>query len=152
MGEWSLTPDFIEAERKRFRKNYSQKLRVGFDDADQFASWCVEKLKDQEGRCAYCETSILLIRRIIDEVSLSNDKTMFHRFRGVRGGRVHGRTLEVEQRGPDAGYTPENCSLVCYFCNNDKSYVYSEADYRKFFAAGRKQHFESVARRLGIIR
>lgn len=102
----------------------------------------------QKGCCAYCETSIELIRRIIE--AARNDKTVFYRFRGTRGGGIRGESLEVERRDPDAGYNPANCSLACYFCNNDKSNVYTESDYQTFFGPARKRHFQHLADRLGL--
>ncbi|WP_143275302.1 hypothetical protein [Bradyrhizobium canariense] len=59
-----------------------------------------------------------------------------------------GARHELERKNPDAGYSPENCTLICYYCNNDKSYVYSEDEYRQFFAPARARHFDYLANNL----
>lgn len=145
-----LTAENAEIERINFRRRFKEKHKAGFSGANEFAAWCIERLQEQNGCCDYCKTSMQLIRRIIGAVRSNDDRTIFHTFRGVRGGGIRGLNFEVDQRNPELGYGPDNCTLVCYFCNNDKSYVYAEGEYREFFGPARHAHFLSVAKRLGV--
>jgi hypothetical protein len=145
------TDAILQTERLQFRRRFlSGKHRDGFEDADRFAAWCIEMLDHQKGCCAYCRTPIKLIRSIVEAVREKNDGTIFRKLRAVGGDGVRGLSLEIDRRDPDLGYTRENCALVCYFCNNDKSYVYRDDDYETFFGPARKAHFEELARRLGL--
>lgn len=47
-------------------------------------------------------------------------------------GTSRGVWLEVDRINPKGKYSRENCVLCCYFCNNDKSDVFSGEDYFKF--------------------
>jgi hypothetical protein len=109
----------------------------GFSSSTELVDWWIKKFDEQNGCCAYCETLIGLINQLIDAGLL--------RTRKVNSNGKRGPCLELERKNADAGYSPENCTLICYYCNNDKSYVYSEDEYRKFFAPARARHFEYLA-------
>ena len=54
-----------------------------------------------------------------------------------RGGR-RGQRLEVERPESKEPYSPENCVLACYPCNNAKSDVFSYAEFLEIGKAIRK--------------
>lgn len=47
-------------------------------------------------------------------------------------GQSRGVWLEVDRLIPKGNYSPENCVLACYFCNNDKSDVFHGNDYKAY--------------------
>jgi 5-methylcytosine-specific restriction endonuclease McrA len=47
---------------------------------------------------------------------------------GFRKGR-RGFNLEVDRKNPKGKYSPNNCVLACYPCNNAKSDVFSHAEF-----------------------
>lgn len=132
-------------ERKRVRRLYSSKRAranakgIGFNflSPERFAEWWEAKFQKQRGCCAYCETPISVIARIIEKESA--------RSRNVRGGGRRGPKLELERKKSRGPYSEENCSLVCYYCNNDKSYIYDDDEYKKFFGPARRKHFKFLA-------
>jgi len=130
-------------ERLRVKTLYSRTKHGtlgGFSSSTELVDWWIKKFEEQDGCCAYCETSIGLINELINAGLL--------RTRKVNSNGKRGPCLELERKNPNAGYSPENCTLICYYCNNDKSYVYSEDEYRKFFAPARARHFEYLAQNL----
>lgn len=145
-----MDEEFLKKERQRFRRRFKSAHRDGFKSPDDFALWCVNKLREQDGKCAYCETSITLIQKIVEKSRATPEPVIFHQLRRVRGEGFRGSTLEIEKRNPNLGYNPDNCALICYFCNNDKSSLYTEKDYREFFGPNRKRHFITLADRLDI--
>lgn len=70
--------------------------------------------------------------------------------RNTRGEGSRGKNLELERRNAEESYNAENCALVCYYCNNDKSYIYSHVEYKKHFGPARKEHFQSLAKEHNI--
>ncbi|WP_316232255.1 hypothetical protein [Bradyrhizobium sp. SZCCHNR1051] len=133
------TDNFRASERIRVKSLYSQKrhgLLGGFSSAAELVDWWMNRIDEQNGCCAYCKTSIGLISELIDAGLL--------KARRVNTDGKRGPCLELERKNADGGYSPENCALVCYYCNNDKSYVYSEDEYRRFFAPARTRHFQHL--------
>jgi len=99
---------------------------------NQFVNWFAEQYEKQDGRCYYCGTRQDDINRLIKEGVLTSKRF-----------KTRGRNLELERL--DSGcnaYSPQNCTLVCYFCNNDKSDVVSSQHYIQFFAGSKKQYMQ----------
>ena len=126
---------FISNERIRTSNLFSTKHKPHFPTKDFFADWYIEKLKEQNFKCYYCDTSIFIIRKLIDEKKLLTRKIGY----GVRG-----PVLEVDKMNNSLGYSPTNCVLSCYYCNNDKSYTLESEDYKKFFGSSRKVFFDHL--------
>jgi len=124
---------FILAERDRAADLFSTRHKPGFATKADFAQWFIRQMKQQNLSCHYCETSILDIRRLIDQGLLKQRKT---------GNGWRGPVLEVDKRSNHLGYSPENCVLSCYYCNNDKSYTLDSEAYKQFFGPNRKAFFD----------
>lgn len=132
---------FRDKERRRVLKLYSpSKHSPGFADASALVEWWLRQLKRQNGCCVYCEVSVVVLQELIQADLL--------RGRGVRGTGLRGRNFELERIDANQPYGPENCALACYYCNNDKSYIYSAEDYKKFFAPAKKAHFDFLVTKL----
>ena len=61
---------------------------------------------------------------------------------------TRGKNLEVERKDSVSNeYNADNCVLACYFCNNDKSNVFNEAEYREYLS-DRRSFFEKKYKEL----
>jgi hypothetical protein len=138
-NQFSLTASDLLEERERVKKLYSRTKHTGFPNAQAFSDWWMSKLTEQNGCCIYCETPIGLIRKLI-EGQLLNKRKVGYGFRGPY--------LELERKEARGIYDANNCALSCYYCNNDKSYIYSEDEYKEFFAPAKRRHFSHLAQRL----
>jgi 5-methylcytosine-specific restriction endonuclease McrA len=128
----SLTNEYIDEQKKRVKRLYKSKIHIGFSNANELANWYCEKLKDQDGKCKYCETDISIIKSLIDKKKL----------RGRKAGRgLRGKVLEVDKDNPIDGYKRNNCHLACYYCNNDKSYTLNADLYKHYFGKNRNKFF-----------
>jgi hypothetical protein len=82
-----------------------------------FYAWYERRLAEQKGICEYCH--------------LIGDTTKSYG-RPFRKGR-RGLHLEVDRKSCNGQYSPDNCVLACYPCNNAKSDVFS---YEEFLEIG----------------
>ncbi len=142
-NDFTIDEAYLADERKRVIKLFSRSkhgLAGGFIDASALADWWINQLNRQDGRCAYCETQIRAIEKLIAADHLP--------FRAVRGEGRRGPRLELERLDAKGPYSSQNCALACYYCNNDKSYIYSAEDYKTFFAPAKRAHFESLLKKL----
>jgi len=105
--------------RKKDLKDKDGKKLFKFEFAE-FYDWYIS----QKRVCEYCGIEEWVLRDLFNTGKLSSK----------RGSR-RGRTLEIERKNSEINvYSPENCILACYFCNNHKSDIISEEDHRKYFA------------------
>lgn len=99
---------------------------------EQFATWYSDQLIKQSNKCYYCHTDQDNITKLIENGVLTSKRFT-----------KRGKSLEVERLNSKTNqYSPENCVLICYFCNNDKSDVISSEDYIRFFAEPRKKYIQ----------
>lgn len=131
-----------QIEMKRVRKSVYKRDKhlIGFQSSDNLANWWMERLKAQRGCCDYCQTPISLIKELIAANLLSG--------RSVKGVGLRGPCLELERMDSKGGYTPSNCVLICYYCNNDKSNVYSRKEYIEYLAPSKHKHFVALSTKL----
>ena len=90
-------------------------------NAISFYNWYETQLEKQNDRCYYCH--------------LPGD-TKEHYSQWFRLGR-RGKKLEVDRIAAKEPYSPSNCVLACYPCNNAKSDVFS---YEEFIEIGKTIH------------
>lgn len=121
-------------EIKRIRQLYNNKKGLSefkFKSFSEFYSWYINQHKIQGGKCYYCECEELKIASLFQNNILVSKRSKYR-----------GNHLEVERKDPhNEEYSKENCVLACYFCNNDKSDVFTESDYREYLK-GRKKFIE----------
>jgi hypothetical protein len=113
---------------------YNKSKHSSFGNNAALADWYVGKLKSQNCKCYYCETSIHDISELIKKGILKT--------RSVRSGGQRGPNLEIDKN--DSKYLPANCVLACYYCNNDKSYITDMLDYKIGFGENRGRYFEAL--------
>lgn len=124
--------DYLKKELERVVKLYTTKHKKGFPTKDSFVDWYSKQIQSQHYRCYYCETSILDIKSLIKKGKLKTRKTRYS---------VRGPVLEIDRKINDKGYSPGNCVLSCYYCNNDKSYITDADDYKMNFGENRRKYF-----------
>jgi hypothetical protein len=115
-------------EIKRVRSLYHNKKSLAefkFKDFNSFYKWHKNQYEHQEGKCYYCEVEEKVVAKFFEK--------KYHA--GHAGKRNRGKHLEIERK--DATllnnlYNGENCVLACYFCNNDKSDIFSEDESREY--------------------
>jgi 5-methylcytosine-specific restriction endonuclease McrA len=91
-------------------------------DSKAFYSWYDKQAEKQRGRCWYCHLP-------------GDTRTHYHRwFREDR----RGINLEVDRKDNSGPYSPHNCVLACYPCNNAKSDVFSYEEFLKIGETVRK--------------
>jgi 5-methylcytosine-specific restriction endonuclease McrA len=69
--------------------------------------------------CHYCHTSITQIKALIHDNQLSKKHI------------TRGWTLEIDRKIPFLEYTPENCVICCYWCNNAKTDEFTYEEFKK---------------------
>lgn len=84
-------------------------------DSKSFYIWYEKRMKKQKGLCKYCH--------------LPGDTTEYYNTERFRKGR-RGLNLEVDRKNNRKPYSPKNCVLACYPCNNAKSDVFSYKEFR----------------------
>ena len=136
-----MREQYINQEILRVLGRYnSAKHHPGFANAHDLSTWYGNQLRQQDCKCYYCETSILDIKRLINAELLAT--------RAVGGGGRRGPVLEIDKKVNQLGYNQENCVLACYYCNNDKSYIFGTDDYKRFYGPARHEHFRHLIAQL----
>ena len=105
------TKKILEKEKLRVSKLYGSKHKPGFKSKDALVEWYVIKILQQNFKCYYCGTTIFDIIKLIKAKKMKTRKTGY----GIRG-----PVLEIDKMVNEKGYSPDNCVLSCYYCNNDK--------------------------------
>ena len=95
---------------RRIKKNCCLEWQ---SDSKAFYAWYNNQLEKQSYRCFYCH--------------LEGD-TFKHYGKYFRFGR-RGKRLEVDRIESKEPYSPGNCVLACYPCNNAKSDVFTYSDF-----------------------
>lgn len=118
----------IEIRNEIKRANQLFNARKGKGDFDKFEKLGRRKFfewyEQQPKSCSYCGIEEEKLQEIFDfENGILQTK------------RGRGRVLELERRDAiNNEYSPENCVMACYLCNNHKSDLISEKDHLKYFA------------------
>lgn len=129
---------YVEKQRKRISKRSIKKYQPGFSSTEALSTWYCNQLEKQDFKCEYCEISIFDLSELINQGKLKTRKS---------GKGYRGPVLEIDKKINDQGYSPENCVLACYYCNNDKSYIFDDKDYKNFLAKSHKVYFEHLLNR-----
>ncbi len=123
--------NYIEKTSQQIRNSFNEKKRNGFNgfnDFNDFKDWYDQNVKDKS--CFYCGLTEKESQRIIHEGLLTSRRFPINgKFsRGVN----RGYWLEIDRKNPNGLYSRDNCVPSCYFCNNDKSDVFTAQQYFDF--------------------
>ena len=140
--------DCIQKIYERFNtKRNSQKEKehpvdvFGDDFEAFFAWWCDKTPEDGIRKCCYCEVDEDTVRAAFakdekDKCVISSKKRSFS------------GELQIERKNPNEDYSADNCEFACVICNNAKSDMISEGDFRDFFVPGIKEYWEHIKEKL----
>jgi hypothetical protein len=101
----------------------------------EFLNWYSE---NKDLGCYYCGLEIETQISIIESGKLSSNRFFSYKYKNKSEAEkfgTRGKSLEVDRKNPKGPYSINNCVLCCYFCNNDKSDVFTESQYFKFIGA-----------------
>jgi len=114
---------------KQLRSGYNRRAKLGlngFDDFEDFLDW----FNKQELVCHYCGLTEIESQEISMKGILTSNR--FPKNGAVMRGKNRAVWLEIDRYSSEKLYSRDNCVICCYFCNNDKSDVFSGDDYIKF--------------------
>lgn len=119
---------YIERPEQALKTWYNTKVREGisgFENFEDFKDWY-----SQEKVCHYCGLTEVECQEIVHKGILTSNRFPLNGIfaRGVN----RGYWLEFDRKQPKGKYSRENCVLSCYFCNNDKSDVFTDSQYIEF--------------------
>lgn len=118
-----LTNDFIQKEIaikeialkaviEVFRQNYVSEVFPIIFPVEKFESMTkVEK-------CVYCGITIPLV------TELANQQKLFKK-------NYRGWSLEIDRIDSNLEYTPDNCVMACYWCNNAKTDEFTHEEFKE---------------------
>jgi 5-methylcytosine-specific restriction endonuclease McrA len=115
-----------------YSKYYNEQRKELFNNSEEFLKW----YKEQNDCCNYCEITQSELYKIV--ATRNGNLTLNQKTKRSKG------TLEIEKLNPSNAYTYENSVLSCPLCNNAKSNLISEDDWRKFFAPAMKKYINSI--------
>lgn len=101
-----------------------------------FAWWCEKTPGDGIRRCCYCEVDEKALKDAFDLKIISSKKQSFS------------GELQIERKDPDGDYCDDNCEFACVICNNAKSDMISEGDFRDFFVPGIKEYWKHIEEKI----
>lgn len=124
----------IREEIKRANKLFN--ARKGKDEFSEFEELgkrgFYEWFRNQPKHCHYCKIEELILEKLFAKETGT-----------LRTKRGRGRVLELERRNSNLNqYSPKNCVLACYLCNNHKSDLISEEDHMRYFAPEIRRYLE----------
>jgi hypothetical protein len=122
--------EFEIKTEKQLRSSYNSKKQKGLNDFanfEEFLGWYNKALK----KCSYCGIEEEVLQELIIKGKITSKRFPVN---GVpQRGKSRGMWLEIDRIDPDKNYSLDNVALCCYFCNNDKSDVFTGKDYKYFF-------------------
>lgn len=108
----------IKAIRDRFNnKKNDAKESFKFKDFEEFYYW----FKAQNDKCYYCGSTQDMLNGVFDSKKIESKKPSFT------------ATLQIDKKDPDNGYKADNCVLACVLCNNAKSDMINDENFKNYF-------------------
>lgn len=116
-----MSSEYSKEEKIASNKYSSIKSRVkkkpGYDlekfwKREEFIKWYIKT----EKKCFYCNSTDIEIKSFYERTT-SKRKT------------TRGKNLEIDRK-EDKEYSEDNCTFICYWCNNAKSDVFSSDEFK----------------------
>ncbi len=111
------------------RNKFTGKRKDNFSGFEEFYEW----FTSQEKKCYYCGISQSELDDIFKEEMILPLNDAQKRSSG---------TLEIERKDCTGEYKKTNIILACPLCNNAKSNLINEANWRKIFVKPMRQYYE----------
>lgn len=116
-----------KSQLKAWNKGKQKSNLSGFKDELDFINW----YEAQEKECYYCKIKERELQKLINLGIIKSKR--FPVYNEPKRGRNRGFWLEIDRKNPEnIKYSRKNCVLACYFCNNDKSDIFSDTQYLVF--------------------
>ncbi|OBV28369.1 hypothetical protein BKN38_09965 [Helicobacter sp. CLO-3] len=120
----------------RYLSKYSDKKANGnfdkFWSFEEFVLWYDKQPKE----CSYCKVKQNELNELFKFKYIESKKPSFS------------AKLQIDRKNPNNGYFADNCVLACCVCNNAKSDMISEEDFKKFFVRGIRDFMAELLKRL----
>ena len=129
-----LRTEFAEFN-KLYTRYFNEQRHELFNDPTKLLKW----YNDQKESCNYCGVTQEDLLKIVG--NRDGNLTLNNKTKRSKG------TLEIEKLNPSEGYTFNNSVLACPFCNNAKSNLISENDWREFFKPAMQQYHKKLLSR-----
>ena len=126
----------LRSDFKKFNDLYSRYFNEQRKELFEKPKELLEWYDKQKESCNYCGITQSELHRIVK--SRNGNLTLNQRTKRSKG------TLEIEKLNPELGYKFQNSVLCCPFCNNAKSNLISENDWRAFFVPAMKKYINSI--------
>jgi hypothetical protein len=128
----------VKKQLQTLRSRYNNlKKRNGeksfFNNFEEFLDWSD---KNSSNICGYCKITQDQLRDLAELRGPDGEPNIT-----LNGGdkRKTG-TMEIDKRDPGEGYTSDNCIFACPFCNNAKSNLIDEDNWRELFSKTMHQY------------
>jgi len=108
------------------------------DREDFFANFdeCIKWFQKQNCKCGYCGINQKELLSIV--CKRDRNLTLNRKSKRSKG------TLEIEKKDSKESYTYDNCILACPLCNNAKSNLIDENDWRNIFAKPMREYYKKI--------
>ena len=116
----------VEKQLKDWFKSKVKDKKTNFTSFEDFMEWYNNNPKE----CFYCGISEKECQEIIYKGLLTSKR--FPTGGTFAQGVNRGYWLEIDKKDPQGLYSRDNCVPSCYFCNNDKSDVFTHEQYKEF--------------------
>ncbi len=129
-----IRSDFEEF-KNLYDKYFYEDRKEMFDNHEAFLAWYKKQMnKSNEIPCGYCGITEPKLKLIVK--NRGGKLTLNKKSKRSRG------TMEIERVNSNKGYTNDNCIMACPLCNNAKSNLISERDWRDYFVESMKKYYE----------
>ncbi len=106
---------------------FNEKRKEGFKTFEVFLEW----YRNQDRKCYYCQTSEELLKNLFKNGVFNPKKKAW-----TKG------SLQIEKRDPNVEYSEDNCVLACVFCNNAKSDLMTDEEFKNYFGETMNKYLE----------
>lgn len=117
-------PNWNDKDEQKWLNEYNNG-KFGFGTFQNFYEWYIKEPK----KCCYCEITQ-------DEL-----KCLWKEKHNLLSSKKFTEALHIERLDANKPYCKDNCRLACAVCNNAKSDMISEQDFRKCFVEGIKKFY-----------
>ena len=126
----------LQDRYNRFRSLQKRDPKAFDNEFSNFLNWWY----DQESKCYYCSVASSTVEDAFDcshgEPLIFSEKPSFN------------GTMQIDKKTPEKGYNEKNCVFACVLCNNAKSDMISEEDFKKFIAPAFSDYWKEIEKRL----
>ena len=123
--------DQLKSIYERF-ENVCKRDNNAFGGFIGFLEWWYEEMDENgEHHCYYCG-----VKETISKDAFENKKLYSKKFTGG---------LQIDRKDPDKGYNKYNCVFACVLCNNAKSDMISETNFKKYFGKATKAFWDYIS-------